>query len=89
MGLVNLVLIILGAVEGVVLHRILGAVNVPDTTIIGEQGVTMGIRDIIVLAIGLLQVFFGGRIHDALRNMGYGVVAWQVGHELKDVIWSA
>lgn len=85
MSLMSLGAVILGGVEGIVLHKILGDLGIVPSTSLWHD---ISLRDIVVLIIGLIQSLFGGRIHSAVRLMGYGVVAWQIGHEAAQFIWT-
>lgn len=71
-----------GAVLGVVTHRLIGMTGWDMDLGFGLSG-----RDAIVFAIGLILIFFGGRIASFAKNIGYGMFAWQLGHELTHFIW--
>jgi len=75
--------VITGAILGTVIHRILGELNW-DMTL---EGIPITGRDIVVFTVSILLIMFGGKVSTYLKYAGAGMLAWQLGHEITDVLW--
>lgn len=63
-----------GAISFPLIHTALKTVGVPQQTVIDK----ITAQDIIVLAIGLLATFFGGKINPLVSKFGLGLTAVQI-----------
>ena len=86
MVLLTALAIIGGAILGTLIHRLLGSIGALPTDSIAFGNVSG--RDLIVIAISVVMIMFGGKISNYVTKAGYGMLAWQVGHEIKDVVWN-
>lgn len=69
-----MVLIVVGAIVWAPIHKALASLGVSGTAV-GK----ITIADVIMYAIATAAIFLGGRIHAAIRNVGYGILAMQAG----------
>jgi len=75
--------VITGAILGVVVHRLLGELAWDMTF----EGIPITGRDVVVFAVSVLLIMFGGKVSNYLKYTGAGMLAWQIGHEVTDVLW--
>jgi len=86
MVLLTALAIVGGAILGTLIHRLLGSIGALPTDTIAFGNVSG--RDLIVIAVSIVMIMFGGKVSGYVTKMGYGMLAWQVGHEIKDVVWN-
>jgi len=86
MVLMTALAIVGGAILGTLVHRLLGSIGALPTDTIAFGSVSG--RDLIVIAISVVMIMFGGKINGYVTKAGYGMLAWQIGHEVKDVVWN-
>jgi len=85
MVLMTALAIVGGAILGTLIHRLLGSIGALPTDQITIGSVSG--RDLIVIAVSIVMIMFGGKVSQYVTKMGYGMLAWQVGHEIKDLVW--
>ena len=76
--------IVSGAILGIVIHRILGELNFDHVI----EGIPVSGRDIVVFAVSAVLMMWGSKVSGYLKYAGAGMFTWQLGHEVKDVIWT-
>ena len=83
--------VITGALLGVAMHQILSMANWDITIPVeeGEPAFSVSGRDIAVLGLGAVMIAFGGKISTYVKYAGVGMLAWQLGHEIKDFVWKS
>ena len=76
--------IVSGAILGIVIHRLLGEAAW-DMTL---EGIPVSGRDLVVFAVSAILMMWGSKVSGYLKYAGAGMFTWQLGHEVKDFIWT-